>query len=194
MFWVVAVLSALILHEVAHGWVAFKCGDPTAKFANRLSINPANHLDPIGTFCFLVFGFGWAKPVPINPYNFRKLRKGSFLVSIAGIVTNLIIGFIASFFYVLLIDSGSIWLEFIADIMLVNIVFAVFNLIPVPPLDGFNILVSLAKPTNRAVAFLRDNQMTMLIVLIVVIQFTGILQFFQLYVLKLFLSFWGLIV
>jgi Zn-dependent protease len=194
MFYVFAVLSALILHELAHGWVAYKCGDPTAKFARRLSLNPANHLDPFGTLCFLLIGFGWAKPVPINPYNFRNFKKGCFLVSIAGIITNLIIGFAASLFYVLLFDSGSVWLELFIYIMIVNISFAVFNFLPVPPLDGFNIWASLSKPNNRTILWLRDNQLTMLIVLMVLIQFTNILQGLHSAVLFIFLNFWHLII
>jgi Zn-dependent protease len=193
VFWVFAVLSALILHEVSHGWVAFKCGDPTAKFARRLNLNPANHLDPVGTLCFLFVGFGWAKPVPINPYNFRNFRRGCFLVSIAGIVTNLIIGFVASFFYVLLYESGSIWLTLFAYIMVVNISFAVFNFLPIPPLDGFNILASLSKPNNKTVVWFRDNQLVMLLILLFFIQVTGILSLLRSVVLNIFLSFWGLI-
>ncbi|MDR1917761.1 MAG: site-2 protease family protein [Christensenellaceae bacterium] len=190
VFYVFAVLSALILHEIAHGWVAYKCGDPTAKFARRLNFNPANHLDPFGTLCFLLIGFGWAKPVPINPYNFRNFKKGSFLVSIAGIVTNLIIGFVASLFWVLLRDSGSVWVEFFYFVVLVNVSFAVFNFLPIPPLDGFNIWASLSKPNNRTVLWLRDNQMTMLVVLIMVIQLTNIIQYLQSVVLLIFLNFW----
>jgi Zn-dependent protease len=193
IFYVFAILSALILHEVAHGWVALKCGDPTPKFAGRLSLNPARHLDPVGALCFVLIGFGWAQPVPINPYNFRKYKLGCFLVSISGIVTNLIIGFTASFFFALLDNTGTIWAQLFAYIMVINIAFAVFNLLPVPPLDGFNMLASLTKPANRVVAWLRRNQMVMLIVLLLVIQFTGLFSIIHNFVVKLFLDFWGLI-
>ncbi|MEG1711206.1 MAG: site-2 protease family protein [Clostridia bacterium] len=91
---IVAILSALILHEIAHGFVAYKCGDNTAKSLGRLSLNPLKHLDLFGTICMLIVGFGWAKPVPINPYNFRNGRKGMFLVSIAGVTTNILLSFI----------------------------------------------------------------------------------------------------
>lgn len=189
VFYVFAVLSALILHEISHGYVAFRCGDPTAKFARRLNLNPSNHLDPLGTVCFLIFGFGWARPVPINPYNFRRFKKGCFLVSIAGIVMNLTIGFVASPFYVLLADT--IWGELFAYILIVNISFAVFNFLPVPPLDGFNIWASLSKPNNRAVMWLRENQMAMLIFLMVIIQFTNILSYLTTFVLGVFGVIWG---
>lgn len=83
------VLLSLILHEVAHGYVALRCGDPTAKWMGRLTLDPRKHLDPIGTACMLLLGFGWAKPVPVNPRNFKNYRRDDFLVSIAGITVNL---------------------------------------------------------------------------------------------------------
>lgn len=85
------ILFSLILHECAHGYVALKCGDPTAKMLGRLSLNPARHLDPLGTLCMFLLGFGWAKPVPVNPRNFRNYRRDDFFVSIAGITVNLTI-------------------------------------------------------------------------------------------------------
>ena len=128
-FYAIAVLSALILHEVAHGLVALWCGDPSAKFAGRLSLNPAKHLDGFGTLCFLLFGFGWATPVPINSLNFKHRKTGCILVSLAGIAVNLVLAFIASFFYVLL--AGSVWQYFFMYMFLINIVFATFNLLPI---------------------------------------------------------------
>jgi Zn-dependent protease len=192
-FYIFAVLSALILHEVSHGWIAYKQGDPTAKFAGRLNLNPVKHLDPLGTLCFLFVGIGWAKPVPINPYNFRNFKKGFFLVSIAGIVTNFILGFIASFFFVLLYKTGTVWLNLFLYLMLANVSFAVFNLLPVPPLDGFNIFAGLAKPDNKAVRWLRDNAMIMVIVLLLVLQFTNIIGLAQTAIINLFLDFWSLL-
>lgn len=89
------ILFSLILHECAHGYVAYRCGDPTAKMMGRLSLNPARHLDPIGTLCMFLLGFGWAKPVPVNPRNFRDYRRDDFLVSIAGVTLNLTIFIVA---------------------------------------------------------------------------------------------------
>lgn len=89
------ILFSLILHECAHGYVAFKCGDPTAKMLGRLSLNPARHLHPLGTLCMFLFGFGWAKPVPVNPRNFRNYRRDDFFVSIAGITVNMTIFIVA---------------------------------------------------------------------------------------------------
>ena len=89
IFRVVTVFAAITFHEVAHGYVAYRCGDPTAKMLGRLSLNPIKHMDIIGTLSLFLLGFGWAKPVPVNPRNFSNFRRDDFLVSIAGIVTNL---------------------------------------------------------------------------------------------------------
>ena len=109
------ILFSLILHECAHGYVALKCGDPTAKMLGRLSLNPARHLDPLGTLCMFVLGFGWAKPVPVNPRNFRDFRRDDFFVSIAGITVNLTIFIVA----VLLscIVNRFLWTQEMLDIM-----------------------------------------------------------------------------
>lgn len=88
VYYAAAVLAALILHEMGHAYAAYRCGDPTAKMLGRLSLNPARHLDPIGTACMVLLGFGWAKPVPVNPRNFSNYRRDDFLVSIAGITVN----------------------------------------------------------------------------------------------------------
>ncbi len=189
-FYLIAVLSALIFHEVAHGLVALWCGDTSAKHAGRLNLNPVKHLDGFGTVCFLLFGFGWAIPVPVNPNNFKHRRLGCVLVSIAGIVTNLILAFIASFFYVLLVGK-SVWSNLFLYIMVINIMFATFNLLPIAPLDGFNFIAALA-PQSSYVRFMRQNQIVGLVVLIVIIYFTNALEFMQTWLSMLFLDFWHL--
>lgn len=189
-FYIIAILSALILHEIAHGLVALWCGDPSAKYAGRLSLNPAKHLDGLGTLCFLLFGFGWAIPVPINPNNFKNRKLGCFFVSISGIVVNLLVAFIASFFYVLLADK-SVWQYLFIYIMLINIVFATFNLLPIAPLDGFGLVESLA-PQSAYVRFMRQNRIFALFVLIIVIYFTDVLWYMQNWLCGLFLDFWNL--
>ena len=110
------ILFSLILHECAHGYVALKCGDPTAKMLGRLSLNPARHLDPLGTLCMFVLGFGWAKPVPVNPRNFRDFRRDDFFVSIAGITVNLTI-FIVSVLLSCIVNRF-LWTQEMLDIML----------------------------------------------------------------------------
>ena len=191
-FYIIAVLSALILHEVAHGLVALWCGDPSAKFAGRLSLNPARHLDGLGTLCFLLFGFGWAVPVPVNPANFKHRKRGALLVSLSGIVANLLLAFVASFFYVLLAGK-SVWEYLFVYIMLFNIVFATFNILPIAPLDGFNLVESLA-PNSGYVRFMRQNRLIALIILIVIIYFTDVLWVMQNWLCGLFLDFWHLFI
>ena len=109
------ILFSLILHECAHGYVALKCGDPTAKMLGRLSLNPARHLDPLGTLCMFVLGFGWAKPVPVNPRNFRDFRRDDFFVSIAGITVNLTI-FIGAVLLSCIVNRF-LWTQEMLDIM-----------------------------------------------------------------------------
>lgn len=195
---VFALFSALILHEVAHGFVALKCGDPTAKFAGRLSLNPAKHLDPFGTIALLICGIGWAKPVPVNPYNFRNYKKASFLVSIAGITTNLILGFISSLLYFVFVNfvsgfAGEFFSTLFLYMMAINVMLAVFNFLPIPPLDGFNMIATFAKPNNRFVEFMRNNQLLMLIVLLVVADATGLLMLLRNTIISAFCGFWELI-
>ena len=138
----IPLLYSIIIHELAHGWVAYRMGDPTAKYAGRLTLNPVKHLDPIGTAMLFIFGFGWAKPVPVNFSHFQNTRLGLILVSSAGIVANMIFAFLAVLLLRLLAPSpsGSIGqlLYYLAQI---NIMLASFNLIPIPPLDGSKILM-----------------------------------------------------
>ncbi len=142
---VIPLLYSIILHELAHGWVAYRMGDPTAKWAGRLTLNPINHLDPIGTVMLFIFGFGWAKPVPVNFYNLHDQRKGLILVSAAGIVANLIVAFLAALFIKLLAPVSDTPLDIaLYFLFLINVMLASFNLIPIPPLDGSKILMGFA--------------------------------------------------
>ncbi len=137
----IAVLVAIIPHEMAHGYAAYLCGDETAKNDGRLSLNPLHHLDPIGTICLIFFKFGWAKPVMINPNNFRDRKKGAFFVSIAGVLTNFILAII-SVIIMKHIRLNDFVFELFMNIFWFNIVLGVFNLIPIPPLDGSKLLFS----------------------------------------------------
>lgn len=147
-----AALIALTVHEFAHGYVAYKLGDNTARNMGRLTLNPIKHLDVFGTICMVLFHFGWAKPVPINPRNFKNPRKGFALTAMAGPVVNLILGFFTSLIYILCsytfrefdiaflnnlqINTHS----FLQYFFVINIGLGVFNMIPVPPFDGSRIL------------------------------------------------------
>jgi len=148
-FFIIAIplLYAVIFHELAHGWVAYRMGDPTAKSLGRLSLNPLKHLDPMGTLMLFLVGFGWAKPVPVNFNLLRDRRKGMILVSAAGIITNMILAFCALFLYRLLSPSpSSISAQLLYYFARINIILAAFNLIPLPPLDGSKILMGFASP------------------------------------------------
>ncbi|MGD0277646.1 MAG: site-2 protease family protein [Syntrophales bacterium] len=138
----IPLLYSIILHELAHGWVANKMGDSTAKWLGRLSLNPIKHLDPIGTFILLVFGFGWAKPVPVNFENLRDKRKGLILVSSAGIIMNMLLAFVSLLLLRILSPSpDEVTYTLLYYMAQVNIMLASFNLIPIPPLDGSKILM-----------------------------------------------------
>ena len=141
----IAVLVAIIPHEMAHGYAAYLCGDETAKNDGRLSLNPLHHLDPIGTICLIFFKFGWAKPVMINPNNFRDRKKGTFFVSIAGVLTNFILAIIAVIIMKYIRLSDFVF-ELFMNIFWFNIILGVFNLIPIPPLDGSKLLFSFLPP------------------------------------------------
>ena len=138
----IPLLYSVILHELAHGWVAYMMGDSTAKWQGRLSLNPLKHLDPVGTLMLFLFGFGWAKPVPVNFSNLHDTRKGLILVSSAGIITNMLLAFIAFFLYRFLSpEPGGVLSTLLYYLAQINIILASFNMIPIPPLDGSKILM-----------------------------------------------------
>ncbi len=163
-----AVLIILTLHEFAHGFVAYKLGDDTAKNLGRLSLNPLRHIDPIGALSMILFHFGWAKPVPINPLNFKKPKRDFALVALAGPLTNLICAFFSAFFVVLLesifVDVSfkneflflfvSNAINFLYIFHIINISLAIFNLIPIPPLDGSRLLGAVL-PNKTYFAFMK---------------------------------------
>ncbi len=141
--YVVGLLLAIIPHEIGHALVAYLMGDSTAKESGRFSLNPFRHLDPLGIISLLLFRFGWAKPVPIDPRRFKKKKLGMVLVSLAGIFVNFIILLISGAMYVYAnINDFSIISMFSLDIMRFNATLAIFNLIPLPPLDGSKLLAT----------------------------------------------------
>lgn len=142
-----AALIAIVLHEMAHGYVSYKLGDPTPKINRRISLNPKYHLDLIGTLLLIFFGFGWAKPVNVNPKYYKKQKLGMILVSLSGPIMNLIIAFISIFIANLIIKIQPEYNNIIRYIYnlfkiiaLYNVGLGVFNLIPIPPLDGSKVL------------------------------------------------------
>ena len=151
----IAVLLAISVHEMSHGYAAYFLGDKTAKFMGRLSLNPLRHLDPVGALCLLVFGFGWAKPVMINPAYFKKPKRDMALTALAGPLSNFILAFLSLAVFKLLtlapfMNSSFFAAEWIATFLstfaLLNICLGVFNLIPIPPLDGSKVFLPLLPP------------------------------------------------
>lgn len=168
LFSIIVVVFSLSLHETAHGYVAYKLGDPTARNLGRLTLNPKKHLDPIGTICMILFGFGWAKPVPVYSRNFRKPKYGMALSCLAGPLSNILLSFVALiimrviwafsvpafvfYFYNFSGDAFTFLNYSVADKILslfgmlmyyfhiMNLYLAIFNFLPIPPLDGSRIL------------------------------------------------------
>ncbi len=143
-FVAIPLLFSVIIHEVAHGWVAYRMGDPTAKWSGRLTFNPLKHLDPIGTLMLFIAGFGWARPVPVNFNNIADRRKGLIFVSSAGILANILFAFLALLFVRLFsVSSSAMAFILIYYVVQINLTLAALNLIPIPPLDGSKILMGI---------------------------------------------------
>lgn len=195
----VPLLLGVVCHEVAHGYVAYLQGDRTARDAGRLTLNPIKHLDPLGSLVFVLtslsgaFVIGWAKPVPVNPIHFRNIRQGMALVSVAGPMTNLVLAMLFALLWHALIpalqgSSGFMLhnvltpLHQIAEAgVIVNTILAVFNLLPIPPLDGSKI-VSAMLPPSLASSYLRFDRYGFIILLVLL--FTGALSYILLPPLK----------
>ena len=157
IFRIPALLATITVHEYAHARAAVALGDPTPRFMGRLTLNPVAHLDPIGLLMLWLFKFGWAKPVPVNPYNFRDGRMGMLIVSLAGPFANILFAFVTALTTGLLAKFGLLggdWVQILRLTYIYNIIFAIFNLIPLPPLDGSKVLASLL-PGRQAYAFER---------------------------------------
>lgn len=191
-----AAFFAIVFHEISHGYVAYLLGDKTAKNGGRLSLNPMEHIDWIGLICMTLFGFGWAKPVPVNPYNFKNKKLGMVLVSIAGPLSNLLMAAISIVLAMLslLIEPTSSFLFNLQELLFtffwlsaqLNVGLAVFNCIPIPPLDGSKVLFSVL-PRNIYASILRYEQYGMLVLIVLI----NIPQFMQLLdVLRTEIFFW----
>lgn len=195
-----AILISLSFHEMSHGYVSYRLGDPTAYRMGRVTLNPLKHLDPIGTLLLVAsmfsgFGFGWAKPVPIDPTYYKNARRGTVLVSLAGPVSNLLLAFIFSFPMAIIgaqkgypvseilssngIFTGWSWQEILFNISsyfyMINIGLATFNILPIPPLDGSKILTAVL-PTNLYFRLMQYERYIGLFFLAVILLKPGILS------------------
>lgn len=167
------LMVALVLHEYAHARVADALGDPTARQLGRLTLNPIPHIDPVGLLMLFVFRFGWAKPVPVNPRHFRDPRRGMLLVAAAGPATNIVLAFVIRLTTALLPQAwlaGGYLPAAIQYAYIINLYLAVFNLLPIPPLDGSRILAGLVP---RATAVFIDSLTTYGWLILVVLLWTG---------------------
>ena len=170
----VASLLCITLHELSHGFVAWKLGDPTAKEAGRLTLNPLHHIDWLGLVMMVAFRFGWAKPVPVNMYRFKNPKKGMALVALAGPVCNVLLACLALFIYGLvypLLSGGGMVasgvLEMLGTIAYLSLALAIFNIIPIPPLDGSKVLFSFLSQQNYN-RLMRYERYGMLLLLLLV--------------------------
>ncbi len=167
---VFCVLLSLSVHELCHGLAALAMGDKTAKFSGRLSLNPMQHLDPIGAICLFLFGFGWARPVPVNPRNFRKPKLGMVLTALAGPVSNLILAFLAMIGCVVF-QAGNGVSEICRIIcyylLTLNVGLAIFNLIPIPPLDGSKVLMAIL-PTNLYFKYMQFERYGFILLIVLI--------------------------
>ena len=157
-------MFSITIHEFAHAFAAVKSGDLTPKLAGRLTINPFKHLDLKGFIIFMLLGVGWAKPVPINPLNFKKYKKGTRIVSISGVLSNFIFGLVAAIICAILfatnvqnVGAVAYVYDILVYIMMINSFLFMFNILPLYPLDGFNFVASFAKTENKFIKFNLKN-------------------------------------
>lgn len=162
------LLLAIVIHEFSHGYAAYLLGDNTAKNSGRLTLNPIKHIDLIGFIFLLIFRFGWAKPVPINSYNFKNRKKGIFIVSLAGPISNFLVVLVISFIFSLDIINSRLLINILLIALWYNLMLGIFNLLPLPPLDGSKILVSLL-PNKIEYYFYRYERYLYLILIILVL-------------------------
>ncbi|MBN1103266.1 MAG: site-2 protease family protein [Deltaproteobacteria bacterium] len=151
--WIVKIpvlLFAITIHEYAHGKAAYSLGDPTAKLSGRLTLNPISHIDPLGAISLFLFNFGWAKPVPVNTSYFQNTRKDIILMALSGPVANIAAAFVTGIFIRYFLLPWELYVRVLLYMILMNLGLGLFNLIPIPPLDGSHVLENLLPPRAAA--------------------------------------------
>lgn len=197
--WVVAIVLAIGVHEFFHAWAGYKQGDDTAQREGRLTLNPLAHIDWMGLILLLVIGFGWGKPTPFNPYNLKYKKWGSALVSLAGPASNLLMALIALILFTVFGFTNLAWfvsdnyLEvFLLFMIQLNVVLFVFNLIPIPPLDGSKILFTFLGPNRQQLIFMLERQGPIILLFFIVLG-RGVLSTILEFVLGTLYSLFGLL-
>jgi len=172
------IIVGLAFHEFAHAYSAYRLGDYTPKVQGRVTLNPVRHMDPIGLLCIIFIGFGWGKPVMVNPMNFRSRRRDEIIVSLAGVATNFTLAIVFTIVYAIFVKSAGMFimtttmgytiLMIIIYAIRINLVLMIFNLIPVPPLDGFNVLAEILHIKHTEIYWkMYQNGMWILMILII---------------------------
>lgn len=173
IYTVPAILIALTIHEYSHGMVAYLLGDPTPKQQGRLTLNPLPHLDPLGTLMLLVAKFGWAKPVQVNPYYFRgNKQRGMLLVALAGPASNLLVALLGGILYNLFVTQPYLS-NFLIILISLNVYLAIFNLLPVPPLDGSKILLGILPRSMHEAVYSLESYGPIILLLLIITNTTG---------------------
>lgn len=199
LYSLLGVMVAMTVHEWAHAFAAYKLGDPTAKNLGRMSLDPIKHMDPIGTICLVLFGFGWARPVMVNPRNLKNYRRDDAIISLAGPIMNLLTAFLFLGIYFLVLFTFGITNEIVLNILnyiiSINLGLGIFNLIPIPPLDGFHVINSIfIRKSFKVVEFLQRYGFIILIVLLASGVLTNIMTIVENWILNGFFSFWALFI
>lgn len=192
LFAVPSILIASTVHEFFHAWSAYKLGDPTAKAEGRLTLNPLAHIDPIGAIMMVLFRFGWSKPVPINEWNFENRRWGKALTALAGPVSNLVLAALTGLLYQFVANYELIAFS-LYTFAIINVSLAVFNIIPIPPLDGHKI-INAVLPKRISIWWESLEKYSWILILLLLIPFSplsGILSSYINTVLSLFLRLFG---
>lgn len=174
LVFIISLVMAITVHEFAHALVGYRLGDPTAKLAGRMTLNPTAHLDPVGTIALLLVGFGWGKPTPFDPFNLRNVKRDSALISFAGAASNFLLALVISMPYLVAYFTGNLnsfinsIYQLISIAIWINLILAVFNLIPIHPLDGFKVMAGLL-PKNWYRDFIQTERYGIFILLLFII-------------------------